>query len=104
MLLHHRLRVAAAWSTTVLLRILVMLLRRTVMTLVWLRVRSSHWGHWSDVSGCILAKSGMMYLTEVASGTSGELARQAACTSSAAADDAPVVNPDGSSSAHLVSG
>jgi hypothetical protein len=52
MLLHHRLRVAAARSTTVLLWELVMLLRRSVMpTLVWLGIRPSHWGHWSRVSG-----------------------------------------------------
>jgi hypothetical protein len=105
MLLHHRLRVAAARSTTVLLWELVMLLRRSVMpTLVWLGIRPSHRSHWIDVSGLYLGQVGLTYLSEVASGTSGELAHRAACTSLGAAGGAPVASPDGSSSVRPVLG
>jgi hypothetical protein len=104
-LLHHGLGIATARGAAVLLRELVVLMRRSeVGLLMRLRVRSTHWGHYS-MSADTQCMSEFTYLILVEfPQTSAGLDRHAACTSSVAVGDL-AVNLGGSSKAqHLAAG
>ena len=82
MLLHHGLRVASARCTAVLLGKMMMLLRRAIVTsLVWLWVWSSQWCHYSHVNDAQDSFDIATYWTQAASDTFEELVRRAACKS-----------------------
>ena len=100
-LLYHGLRVASARCSAVLVWEVMVLLWGTILTLVQLWVRPSHWSHCRDVSCISRITSSVTYWILVAFGTSEELEHQVACTSWAAAECALVASPADSSLVHL---
>jgi hypothetical protein len=104
MLLHHGLRIAAARCASVLERKVMVLLWRAILTLMQLRIWTSHWSHCVHVKIMSNAHGCLTYWILVAFDTFEELAHRAACTSLVLVEGVPVASPVDSSSGHLALG